>query len=297
MKTPPQLGLIVEGNSTKSTILRYPGLGEAFGPIKASAASVAHRVSKLIRAGYAISTYEDLENCELVLLRIPDDSVTRIVQELCESKLNMSGMSFLLCESWLPSEVLFPLKAKGATVATLLAIPAQASNWFALEGQYIAVKRSKRLLNSVDASTVELRVGTKHLYFAASAFAETLPRALFAAAQKSLRSAGVSGKHLYKVLEEMAQSMIRDISRGARAGWTGPLLDCPEQIAAGYVVRLEQTSPDLADLLGEQLKLAEPFMAQRIRRRSKVRNPPERRVRAVAATKNGGAPKAGSATL
>ena len=269
MKMPRQLGLIVEGNSTKSVILRYPGLADSIGPIKASALSVAHRVSNFIRAGNPISDYEDLGNCDLVLIRVPDASVPRIVDGLCASSLLMSGISFLLCESWLPSEVLSPLKARGASIATLLAVPAQSSEWFALEGQYTAVKRSKRLLNSVDASTVELRAGTKHLYFAASAFAETLPRALFAAAQRSLRRAGISGNHLYLLLEEMAQNMFRDITRGSRAGWTGPLLDCPEDVARDYLVRLQSTVPDMAQLLSEQLKLAEPFMLQRIQKRSK----------------------------
>lgn len=269
MKMPRQLGLIVEGNSTKSAILRYPGLADTIGPIKASALSVAHRVSNFIRAGLPVNSYEDLRNCDLVLLRVPDASVARIVDEICGSALSFSGISFLLCESWLSSDVLAPLKSGGATVATLLAVPAQSSRWFALEGQYVAVKRAKRLLNSVDASTVELRAGTKHLYFAASAFAETLPRALFAAAQQSLRRAGISGNHMYVLLEEMAQNMFRDITRGARAGWTGPLLDCPEDVAREYLTRLQSAAPDIARLLSDQLKLAEPFMMKRIQRRSK----------------------------
>ena len=271
MKTPHQLGLIVEGNSTKSVVLRFSGLVENIGPIKASALSVAHRVSNFIRAGTPVDTYEEFESCDLVLLRIPDGSVPRVVKELSHSKLKLTDMSFLLCESWLPSDALAPLKARGAAVATLLAIPSGSSNWFALEGEYTAVKRSRRLLNSVDASTVELKPGTKHLYFAASAFAETLPRGLFAAAQRALRQGGLSGHHLYIVLEEMAQNMFRDISRGARAGWAGPLLDCPEKIAGEYLIRLQQTSPDLAALLSEQLKLAEPFISRRIKPR--VRKP------------------------
>jgi predicted short-subunit dehydrogenase-like oxidoreductase (DUF2520 family) len=269
MKMPLKLGLIVEGNSTKSIILRYPGLAENIGPIKASVLSVAHRVSRFIRGGAAIDAYEEFENCDLVLIHVPDESVPRVVLEVAASKLNMTGMSFLLCESWLPSAVLSPLKRGGALTATLLAIPAEAAHWFALEGEYAAVKRTKRLLNSLDASVVELKYGTKHLYFAASAFAETLPRALFAAAQQSLRAAGLSGNHLYAVLEEMAQSMFRDISRGARAGWTGPLMDCPEEIASEYLAQLQEARPDLAVLLSEHLKLAEPFMLQRMRRRSK----------------------------
>jgi hypothetical protein len=272
MKTPRQLGLIVEGNSTKSVILRFPDLVENIGPIKASSLSVAHRVSNFIRAGTPADNYEAFEACDLILLRLSDKGAPRVVNELARSELKMAGISFLLCESWLPSDVLAPLKAKGAATATMLPVPAGSTNWFALEGEYTAVKRSRRLLNSVDANTVELKPGTKHLYFAASAFAETLPRALFAAAQQALRQGGLSGHHLYVVLEEMAQNMFRDISRGARAGWAGPLLDCPEQIAGDYLIQLQRTSPHLAVLLSEQLKLAEPFILQRIKRRARKRN-------------------------
>jgi predicted short-subunit dehydrogenase-like oxidoreductase (DUF2520 family) len=269
MKTPQHLGLIVEGNSTKSVILRHSGLAEHIGPVKASALSVAHRVSNFIRAGTAVRDYEDFAGCDLVLIRVPDGSVPRLVGEIAASKLNVHGICFLLCESWLPSDVLSPLKHRGALVATLLAIPAEEAHWFAVEGENAAIKRVKRMLNSVDSSVIELKSGSKHLYFAASAFAETLPRALFAAAQQSLRASGISGNHLYAVLEEMAQNMFRDISRGSRAGWTGPLLDCPEEIAARYLLRLQENRPDLAALLSEHLKLAEPFIQGRIRRRNK----------------------------
>jgi predicted short-subunit dehydrogenase-like oxidoreductase (DUF2520 family) len=279
MKVPQKLGLIVEGNSTRSVILRYPGLAENIGPIKASAPSVAHRVSKFIRAGIAVDTYEEFENCDLILIHVPDESVARVVSELAASNLNMTDVSFVLCESWLPSAILSPLKQRGALTATLLAVPSESAHWFALEGGYAAVKRTKRLLNSLDASVVELKSGTKHLYFAACTFAETLPRALFASARQSLRAAGLSGNHLYAVLEEIAQSMFRDISRGARAGWTGPLMDCPEEIAGEYLERLQEARPDLAALLSDHLKLAEPFMLQRIQRGSKKGGTPAEPVR------------------
>jgi predicted short-subunit dehydrogenase-like oxidoreductase (DUF2520 family) len=274
MKAPQHLGLIVEGNSTKSVILRYPGLTDNIGPIKASALSVAHRVSNFIRAGSAIDAYEYFEHCDLILIRIPDASVPRVVAEIAASRLNMSGICFLLCESWLPSDVLAPLRARGALIATLLAIPSESAHWFAIEGEFAAVKRARRLLNSLDASVVELKSGTKHLYFAASAFAETLPRALFAASQQALRACGISGNHLYAVMEEMAQNMFRDISRGSRAGWTGPLMDCPEEIAGEYLIQLQAKHPDLAMLLSEHLKLAEPFIQRRMRRRMKRANVP-----------------------
>ncbi len=269
MKTPQQLGLIVQGNVTKSVVLRYASLVENIGPVKASALSVAHRAADFIRAGTPVDNYEAFETCDLVLLRLPDASVPQVVKELSQSKLKLNGISFLLCESWLPSEVLAPLKSRGATVATMLAVSSSSNQWFVLEGEYTAVKRSKKLLNNVDANVVEFKPGSKYLYFAASAFAETLPRALFATAQRALRKGGISGHHLHALLQEMAENMFHDISRGARAGWTGPLLDCPEEIAADYLIRLQQNSPGLAAFLSEHLKLAEPFLAQRMKPRIK----------------------------
>jgi len=269
MKTLRQVGLIVEGNSTRSVILRLPGIAEEIGPIKAVTTRVARRVSNFFRAGNVVENYEDLENCDLVLMRVPDESIPRIVHEIAASQLETSRISFVLCESWLSSDVLKPLSDRGAAVATVVSVPASARNWFAIEGDFAAAKRVKRLLVEAGARAIELRAGSKYLYFAATAFAQTLPRALFVAAQRSLRIAGVSGRPLQSVIEEMAQGMFRDMSQGSRAGWSGPLLDCPEALAEGYVRHLRKTEPNLAGFLSEQLRLAQPFAPQRATRKSK----------------------------
>jgi predicted short-subunit dehydrogenase-like oxidoreductase (DUF2520 family) len=272
MKTPRQVGLIVEGNTTKSAVLRFPGLAEHLGPVKSSAFSVAQRVSNFIRSGIAIATHEEFEECDLILIRVPDSRVGQIALDVCASQLNVEGISFVLCETWLPSDALHVLTGKGATVASLIAMPSHVDHWFAIEGQYTAVKRTRRFLDEVDANTIELRQGAKHFYFAASVFAETLPRVLFGGAQQALRGAGITGKQLYIVLEEMAQSMFRDISQGGRAGWTGPLLDCPQEVVKMYQKQIQESAPELAQLLSDQLRLAEPYILRRMQRR-KGHNP------------------------
>jgi predicted short-subunit dehydrogenase-like oxidoreductase (DUF2520 family) len=270
MKTLRQAGLIVEGNSTRSVILRLPGIAEEIGPIKSATTRVARRVSNFFRAGNVVENYEDLENCDLVLLRVPDESVARIIGEISASQLGVSQIAFVLCESWLSSEVLKPLSDRGAAVATVVSVPASARNWFAIEGDFAAAKRVKRLLVEAGAHAIELRPGSKYLYFAATAFAQTLPRALFVAAQRALRMAGVNGRPLQTVIEELAQGMFRDMSQGSRAGWSGPLLDCPEPLAKEYEIRLRTAEPALAVFLSEQLRLAEPFAPQRATRKSKT---------------------------
>ena len=133
MKTLRQVGLIVEGNSTRSVILRLPGIAEEIGPIKAVTTRVARRVSNFFRAGNVVENYEDLKNCDLVLMRVPDESIPRIVHEIAASQLETSRISFVLCESWLSSDVLKPLSDRGAAVATVVSVPASARNWFAID--------------------------------------------------------------------------------------------------------------------------------------------------------------------
>lgn len=271
MKTLRQVGLIVEGNSTRSLILRLPGLADEIGPIKATTARVARRVSNFLRAGEAVAGYEELDGCEVILMRIPDASVGRVVGEICRSELPLAGACFGLCETWLSSDALLPLKQRGAFVATVSPLPTQQRNWFGVEGGQAAINRIRRVLSHSDARTIELREGTKHLYFAATVLAATLPRALLTAAQQALRGSGVRGKHLGAVIEEMAHGMIGDMARGSRAGWSGPLIDCPPELVAAYVAQLRESTPELGQFLAEQIRLAKPFVPSRGHHEAKKR--------------------------
>jgi hypothetical protein len=262
MKKPLQAGLIVEGNSTYSTVLRLPKISEALGPIKSRALRVARRLSNLLRAGYPVANYEDLQAARLILVRVPDRAVPRIVEELCRSELIFKDLSFVLCESWLSSDALEPLRARGASVATLMNVPNSSRKWFVVEGQLAAVRQMRRLIELNEARTLQLRPGTKQFYFAAVLLATTVPIPLFLAAQKALRKSGVSGNHLRIVLDAMAQRMYKDFSRGARVVWGGPLTECSEETVAAYFEALRRNDPQLADLLIEELTRARRGMSK-----------------------------------
>src|SRR3954467_8567466 len=109
MKKQLQLGLVVEGNSTESTVLHLPKLVEQLGPVKSTVLRVARRVSNMLRAGYAVADYEELQAASLVLIRAPDAAVPRIVDELRSAELVLKDLSFVLCESWLPANKLAAL--------------------------------------------------------------------------------------------------------------------------------------------------------------------------------------------
>jgi hypothetical protein len=266
MKRPLQAGLIVEGSSTTSTVLRLSKMPEELGPIKSRNLQVARRLSNLLKAGYPVANYEALQAARLILLRAPDCVVPRIVDELCQSELVLKDLSFVLCETWLSTDTLEPLRSRGASVATLVDVPGGDRNWFVLEGQLAAVRQMRRLIELNEARALELRPGTKHFYFAATLLATTVPIPLFLAAQKALRGSGVSGNHLRTVLNEMAQSMFKSFSKGPRGFWGGPLSECSDETATAYFEALRRNDPQLADIVTQELARARRLPGKKVLR-------------------------------
>lgn len=256
MKKRLPLGLVVEGSSTNSTLLRLPSVAEELGPVKSATVRVARRLSNFLKAGYAVAQYEDLQVARVILLRVPDSTVARIVSEMCDSGLQFKDLSFVLCESWLNSDVLQPLADRGATVATVVSVPSVRQKWFVAEGQLSAVRQVRRFIERNEGSTFELRPGTKPLYFAAQLLVTALPVPLFFDAQQALRSSGISGNHLYTLLDEMSREMFRSFANGARATWGGPLTECSEETATRYLSAVRESQPQIAEAVEDQLAWA-----------------------------------------
>lgn len=253
MKNPRALGLVVEGNVTSSTILRLPTVSEDLGPVKAGALRVARRLSNLLRAGYAVSSYNDLQPAGLIFLRVPDSILPRIVEELCVSDLVLKDLSFVLCESWLSSAALAPLQARGASTATVSPVQTMRKSWFVVEGQLSAVRQIRRFLDGNNARAFELRPGSKPLYFGAHLLAALLPKQLLAGAQQALRAAGIRGNHLHDLLEEMSLEMFRSFANGGRFPPNGASF--PPEIYNEYRDYLRTCYPEIASTLEKQLSL------------------------------------------
>jgi hypothetical protein len=263
MRRLSQVGLVVEGNSTGSSILRLPTLPQDLGPLKSVTLRVARRQSNILRAGYAVAEYEELQAARLILVRVPDSSVSLVVQELCDSELVFKNLSFVLCETWLSAEVLEPLRNRGASIATLVCMPSVRHDWFVVEGQMAAGRQVRRFLERNDVLTSELRPGSKHLLFAAQMLASALPIILFSTAQLALRAAGISGNNMSVLMETMAHKMLKDtLKGGSRANWAGALHDCNEETAQSYLQRLRITHPEIGEVLDDMLSTAHRRMLE-----------------------------------
>jgi predicted short-subunit dehydrogenase-like oxidoreductase (DUF2520 family) len=255
MKRPLRVGLVVEGNATRSVMVRLPKLPEFLGPVKATVPRVARRLSNFLRAGDVAHDYKELEAATLILLRVPDDRLESVVAELVSSDLNFRHLSIVLCESWLTSEILAPLARSGASVASVQVLQGRR-NWFVAEGQLGAIRAVRALLDYNDCKLIEIREGSKAKCFAAGVLAGALPMPLYLSAQHALRDAGLSGNNLAAVLEEIVMTLFREFAKGARATWGGPLTEASEMARLQHLDWLEKNDPPLAATLNAYLELA-----------------------------------------
>lgn len=257
MKKPLPVGLLVEGNATASTLLHLPGLADQIGPIKSTALRVARRFSNALRAGQAVATYEELQTSGLVLIRVPDDSLERIITEIRASELVLRHMCFAICETWVASDRLSRLREAGACVTTLILVPGGESAWFLAEGDVPAVRQARRLVESSGGRVLPLRSGAKSIYFGAELLVTALPLPLLAAARSSLRQAGVSGKLLSVLLDQLCEKLLRNLRAGTRVRSSGSLTACPDAISAAYLADIRAKLPDIGGLIDQHLRQLE----------------------------------------
>jgi predicted short-subunit dehydrogenase-like oxidoreductase (DUF2520 family) len=255
MKKPLRVGLVVEGNATRSVMVRLPKLPEVLGPVKATVPRVARRLSNFLRAGEVAHEYRELETATLLLLRVPDERLAAVVDELAASELTFRNVSVALCESWLTAEALAPLAERGASVASVQVLQGRR-NWFLAEGQLGAIRAVRGLLDYNDCKLIEIREGSKAKCFAAGVLAGALPMPLYLSAQHALRDAGLSGNNLAAVLDEIAMTLFREFAKGARAAWGGPLSEASELAKEQHMSWLEGNDPQLAATLSAYLTLA-----------------------------------------
>jgi predicted short-subunit dehydrogenase-like oxidoreductase (DUF2520 family) len=262
MTKPLPFGLIAEGDTRFSHVLQLPRLGNTLGPVKSSSRALAVRLCNFLRAGYAVSEYEEMQKANAILLRAPDDGLPRILSEICRAGLPLSKISFILCESWLTSDALEPLRKAGATVATLMSVPSAEHRWFIVEGEGPAVRHVKRFIEQNDARVLEVPTAAKSLYFAAEVMAITLPLPLLLAAQQALRAAGITGNAVSTLSEQMGQEMFGSLIKGARLIWGSPLSDCAPEVAAAHLAAVRQSNPDLAEVIDGVLPHAQRVMTK-----------------------------------
>ncbi len=257
MKKAQSVGLIGGGSLTDSPLTRFRWLSERLGPVKSASYRVASRIANMLQAGHPVKDYAEFEACDLILLCVPEETVSQVVSEMLSAPISWRGKAVVLCSACLDSGELRALSAIGAAVGSISPIPGFDDLRYLVEGDPLAIRQSKSLVESRERSAVAIERSLKPFFLAALTCTGPLLFALLLAASESLHRARIPPSLRAALLERQLTRTLRSFLKGGRRAYPPPQ-ELPRQLRA-----LSTANPELAHYLDQSCRLASRLMSKR----------------------------------
>jgi hypothetical protein len=254
MKKAQSVGLIGTGRLTDSPLTRFWWLSERLGPVKSASYRVASRIANMLQAGHPVKDYAEFESCVLILVCVPEDDVSQVVSEMLSSGISWRGKAVVLCSTWLDSGALRDLSTHGASVGSISPIPGFDDQRYLAEGDALAIRESKRLVEYRDRRVVAIERPLKPYYLAALTCTHSLLFALLRVAFESLHHSGIPPGHSATLLERQITRTLRSFLKGGRRAYPEPR-ELPRQLRA-----LCAASPELGHYFEQSCRVASRLM-------------------------------------
>ena len=184
----------------------------------------------------------------LVWITVPDDSIASVAAQLADQQ-PWEGRIVFHCSGALSSDVLEPLRAKGAMVAAVHPVMTFAANTapnlkgvaFGVEGDTAAVRLAKRIVRHVGGVPIEIRKENKVLYHAFGAFASPMLIALMAALEDVGTAAGFESKQMKTIAGPLLRQTLENyLERDAAAAFTGPFVRGDVEVIEKHLKALQE---------------------------------------------------------
>jgi predicted short-subunit dehydrogenase-like oxidoreductase (DUF2520 family) len=254
MKKAKSVGLIGAGSLTDSPLTRFWWLAERLGPVKSASYRVASRIANMLQAGHPVKDYAEFESCVLILVCVPEENVSQVVSEMLLSGISWRGKAVVLCSTWLDSGVLRDLSSHGALVGSISPIPGFDDQRYLVEGDALAIRESKRLVEYRERRVVAIERPLKPFYLAALTSTGSLLFALLHVASEALQHARISPGLSATLLERQITRTLRSLLKGGRRAYPPPR-ELPKQLRA-----LCAASPELGNYFEQSCRLASRLM-------------------------------------
>jgi predicted short-subunit dehydrogenase-like oxidoreductase (DUF2520 family) len=254
MKKAKSVGLIGAGSLTDSPLTRFWWLSERLGPVKSASYRVASRIANMLQAGHPVKDYAEFESCILILISVPEEDVSQVVSDLLSADISWRGKAVVLCSAWLDSSELRELSARGASVGSISPIPGFDDQRYLVEGDSLAIRESKRLVEHRERRAVAIERQLKPFYLAALTCTGSLLFALLRVAFEALHHAGIPPGLSATLLEPQIPRTLRAFLKGGRRAYPEPR-ELPGQLRA-----LSAASPELAHYLEQSCRVASRLM-------------------------------------
>ncbi|HEY1527639.1 MAG TPA: DUF2520 domain-containing protein [Candidatus Angelobacter sp.] len=177
------------------------------------------------------SLHEAGPDSDILWICHTDDALAETAKLLAR-KPGWSGKIVFHSSGALSSNVLIPLKRKGANTASLhpmmTFVPGATTNMdevpFAVEGDSRAVLVARRIVRDLGAESFAIKKAAKPLYHALGSFSSPLIVATLVTAERVGRGAGLSASQTRRVMGPILRQTLKNyLERGAAAAFSGPI--------------------------------------------------------------------------
>jgi hypothetical protein len=254
MKKAQSVGLVAAGNLTDSPLTRFRWASQGLGPVKSGSVRVASRIANMLKAGHPVKDYAELGACTLILICVPEDSLSGIIAGLLSAEIDWREKIVVLFSAALDSGELREFSQRGAAVGSITPIPGFEDERYLVEGDPPAIRSSKRLVEFGERRAIAIERPAKPLFLVALTCTGTLLFALISVADESLRHARIPNGFAATLLERQIIRTLRAYLKGGRRAYTGTD-QLHRQLRA-----LLGTKPELALYLEQSYRLASRLM-------------------------------------
>jgi predicted short-subunit dehydrogenase-like oxidoreductase (DUF2520 family) len=219
----------------------------------------SQRAAKFIGEGQPVEHATELTPANFWLIGTSDQQIDSVVKILAERKLlGMGDIAFHL-SGMTTSQVLSPLKADGALIASihpvfsfadpLIAVSKYSGAYCGMEGDITAVERLSKLFSSIGSITFSIDPEKKSLYHAANVFSANYLVTLLNTAERICVEAGLDSETAQNLCCALATQVIENVQRiGPRGALTGPLKRGDITTVEKHCAALKELDPEFEKL-------------------------------------------------
>jgi predicted short-subunit dehydrogenase-like oxidoreductase (DUF2520 family) len=230
----PAITLIGAGNLAYALGLTLRAAGYAIDAVAARETASSRRRAAMLARNVGAKTVplaQATPNSDILWICHTDDALAETARLLAR-KPGWKNKIVFHSSGALSSDVLAPLKRKGASTASLHpmmtfvpgATPRMGEVPFAVEGDSRAVAVARRIVRDLGAEAFPIRKAAKTLYHALGSFSSPLLVAALATAERVGRASGLSASQTRRVMGPIVRQTLKNYQeRGAATAYGGPM--------------------------------------------------------------------------
>jgi predicted short-subunit dehydrogenase-like oxidoreductase (DUF2520 family) len=249
-----EVGLIGAGRVGRSLTALLPREQFQLGPVVGRTTTSARRSVREMAHGTAVTSFEALSSCAVILVTVPDLVMEEVVGKLAAVEFRLRKKVVIHTGRLHNSGHLDPLRRCGAAVGSLQPlfvfqrpVASLAGVQCAVEGDPAATRMARRMIRGWHGEFQLVRAEQKiHLGIACSIAGDFLPGLL----EMFVRQLGLAGflkKRSLSAVSPLLEAAFREYARAGRRARPGPLLQNDAHTVRSYLDTLNAVDPALAE--------------------------------------------------